>query len=118
MMVVSCSEEGLVAAKEWLKSLPTQNMVAVDCGSDTVDEVHICEVEKAVANMKVPYSKRKDQCTVPYYSVRPPFLVYIQWCMYTCHVHVHVCIFMLQQFDLLHNLYHALHNLSIQGLCI
>ena len=98
MMVVSCREEGLVAAKEWLKSLPTQNMVAVDCGSDTVDEVHICEVEKAVANMKVLYLKRKDRCTLLYYSIRPPLLVYIQWCtcmylvmyprtcMYTCYI--------------------------------
>ena len=54
-MFESCcfSDESLVEAKEWLKSLPTQDMAPVDCGSNTVDEVHICEVEKAVANMKV-----------------------------------------------------------------
>ena len=48
-----CSEITITAVKEWLKSLPIYNMQPVECGSDTLNESHITEIERAIENMKV-----------------------------------------------------------------
>lgn len=47
------SEVTITAVKEWLKSLPIYNLQPVECGSDTLNESHITEIERAVENMKV-----------------------------------------------------------------
>lgn len=51
--VYCCSEITITAVKEWLKSLPIYNMQPVECGSDTLNESHITEIERAIENMKV-----------------------------------------------------------------
>lgn len=45
-------DETITAAKQWLKSLPIHDMETVECGSDTLNDSHITEIEKAIFKLK------------------------------------------------------------------
>ena len=53
MINSSHSDETITAAKQWLKSLPVHDMETVECGSDTLNDSHITEIEKAIFKLKV-----------------------------------------------------------------
>ena len=53
MINSSHSDETITAAKQWLKSLPIHDMETVECGSDTLNDSHILEIEKAIIKLKV-----------------------------------------------------------------
>ena len=49
---MGCLSSGLQECKEWLKSLPVQNAVPVECGSWTLNTAQINEVQSAIDLMK------------------------------------------------------------------
>ena len=51
MYTVTSTTEKITLAKEWLKSLPINDMQPVMCGSDTLDQSHIEEIEKALSSL-------------------------------------------------------------------
>lgn len=45
----------MACVKEWLKSLPINDLTPVECGSDTLNTFHIENIEKSVNSVKVHY---------------------------------------------------------------
>ena len=52
-VVFRCRSEVLSEVESWLKTLPCHNQKAVKCGSSTLDEPVIKQIEEAVEKFKV-----------------------------------------------------------------
>ena len=50
---VSPSTGSLNDVKEWMKSLVIRDMELTNCGSDTLNQMHIAEIDKAISVVKV-----------------------------------------------------------------
>ena len=66
--------ESMACVKEWLKSLPINDLAPVECGSDTLNTFHIENIEKSINSVKV-------HCSM--------YTVYTYLYMY---MHEHVCL--------------------------